>query len=760
MADETGKEKLNELQEKFNKLQSEQVENTKTIASYQRQIKEDWDGIMTAAEEEELIAARKAQIKQRDLERLLNELEAKKLIKTLSEDELKVHEDIVKEIKEKIELLDEEIDKADELKEAYNDISSSSNYILEKFTGINGKSKKFADAMKQSGGAGAYLKKTIGGVANQMTLANVGATLLLKTFEKIASYAQTAKKLTIDPVSDALDVNKATELAFKRLDEFRASARELQLIDPGEIEAFEKRMFHLSDTFKGTTEDFIKINKALHQTSNVFRELELTSPAAANAMIGFANVMERSFKVPAQDTANLMDHVSHTFGLGATEAQQFTAEMSVLADNLGLNVTQTLKDFESHSSNLSKFGLPSMRNEFMKLSKVSQLTGIGIGSIVGSLEGLSTFEGALTAASKINAVFGTTLDGLELAETVDMEGPVAAFIKLKEGLGGIDISSIKSRSRLTVLAQSIGMTAEELIKMDQVGVESLQNIAGESMTVVGAMEKVNSMSERSDLTTEGLARTQDEAAKNMHSTSRMLEDQTRAMTTFAEENTKLAQTINELSGMLKILAGVAIVGVIGKMVAATSAGGKMMGMMGNMGGAVPGLVGKLAKLSGGLMGVAMAGQGGKALQEAGHETAGAATAVLGGAASGAMMGSAILPGWGTAIGGVLGGIGGAMQLMAPGNNFVSTTAPMGVGEAGTETYAERTQITAKAGSKLTKEGGSSTPISLNLTVNLVTKEGKTLSSQTTTQNFAQDAGADFGKHVNAYLDKHLNLIYD
>ena len=60
------------------------------------------------------------------------------------------------------------------------------------------------------------------------------------------------------------------------------------------------------------------------------------------------------------------------------------------------------------------------------------------------MEKFSTFEGALTAASQLNAVFGTTIDGLELMDTVILDGPVEGFIKLREQLetSGIQIDKL------------------------------------------------------------------------------------------------------------------------------------------------------------------------------------------------------------------------------------------------------------------------------------------------------------------------------
>ena len=51
-------------------------------------------------------------------------------------------------------------------------------------------------------------------------------------------------------------------------------------------------------------------------------------------------------------------------------------------------------------------------------------------SLISSMERFSTFEGALSAASNLNAVFGTTIDGLELMDVTMEEGPLKGFIKL------------------------------------------------------------------------------------------------------------------------------------------------------------------------------------------------------------------------------------------------------------------------------------------------------------------------------------------
>ena len=97
------------------------------------------------------------------------------------------------------------------------------------------------------------------------------------------------------------------------------------------------------------------------------------------------------------------------------------------------------------------------------------------------------------------------------------------------------------------------------------------------------------------------------------------------------------------------------------------------------------------------------------------------------------------------------------NVFAPGDNFISAPKVATVGDVGTETITSRTQRALNTGDKITREPAASAgPTELNLTINLVTKEGKTLATQAISNQMSHSA---LGSAVSAILDEKLNLIY-
>ena len=179
-------------------------------------------------------------------------------------------------------------------------------------------------------------------------------------------------------------------------------------------------------------------------------------------MIKTSFLLERRLNIPISETAKVTETLSQALERMPKKLKGLR-HLLRSADNLGLDVRQAFSDFTAQSNNLAKFGLPDLQGEFLKLSKIQQQTGISIDSMLSALENFSTFEGALTAASKLNAVFGTTIDGLELMNTFNIDGPVEGFIKLREQLeaSGLEIDQLNF-SQMRALTSSIGMSAEQM----------------------------------------------------------------------------------------------------------------------------------------------------------------------------------------------------------------------------------------------------------------------------------------------------------
>ena len=137
-------------------------------------------------------------------------------------------------------------------------------------------------------------------------------------------------------------------------------------------------------------------------------------------------------------------------------------------------------------------------------------------SIVSSMEKFTTFEGALTAASKLNAVFGSTIDGLELMDVTIEDGPLAGFAALKTQMeaAGMTISDM-NHSQLKVLQENLGITAQELRQLGNISASELQKIADGSDSLTTVSEGLAQMKEgQKDLETpaERLAKAQENLA--------------------------------------------------------------------------------------------------------------------------------------------------------------------------------------------------------------------------------------------------------
>ena len=97
--------------------------------------------------------------------------------------------------------------------------------------------------------------------------------------------------------------------------------------------------------------------------------------------------------------------------------------------------------------------------------------------------------------------------------------------------------------------------------------------------------------------------------------------------------------------------------------------------------------------------------------------------------------------------------------MAPGQNYVSQPTSTAIGDSlGSETVTKRTQAVLGTGDRVATNApaASAGPTELNLTINLVTKEGKTLATQAISNQMSHSA---LGSAVSAILDEKLNLIY-
>ena len=731
-----------EQQDKFNKLKEAEAKLEERIATYKKETVDEYAAILKGEEESILLAQKKY-----DIESIrLKELE--KYAEQLGEISAADQEHIDR-LKEQVATYKKLAAGGEDVRKGLNDIGQSADHVASKFFGINGKVKDFAKGLKRAGNPIAYLKDQMKLVGKNLTKANINAALMLNLYEKSAAAAKKLAGWTIGPVLEAVDLSSAMDRAIKRQDTFRLASRDVGNRTVEDMEAYKEKMLRLGMATDGTTEDMIRINKELFHSSNLFRELKNKADPAREELEKMAQSLERRFNIAIVDTSKLTNTLAQTFGYSAGEAADFSAQLALLANNMGLDVTTVFNDFGAQANNLAKFGLPDLQGQFLELKKVSQMTGISMDAMVGSMEKFTTFEGALTAASKMNAVFGSTIDGLSLMDTVMEEGPIKGFIKLRQEMesNGIEMDNL-NYAQMRSLQDSLGLTAEQIRQFGSASAEEMEAVAAGTMDATLAAKQLQEGRKEGQTTEELMQETMSDVATSMDKMAVATEKQTRSML-------QMSKTAKLVAGAFKIIGGLFGAWMLGKIAqlilkntllsasytkvaasAATSAAAQQASAAaGGAGGAV-GKMGMLKSLGGGAM-----------------KIAGPIAAAAAGAYAGHKINEAIY-GEGNVDYDLFGS-----NVFAPGDNFISAPKIGTVGDVGTENITSRTQRALKAGDKITREpgGGTTSPVELKLTVNLMTKEGKALDTLNLVEELVP--GAKIGKMVAAYLDEKLNLNF-
>jgi len=377
-------------------------------------------------------------------------------------------------------------------------IAADADQILTTFLGITSETKQFGKSLKAAGSPTKLLKdrfaaaksevKKIGGNALALNAALKTGSAIAKDLGKaLLAVAQ----ITLEPVKNAVNFEQAIRKGREEIDSFKVAARDLGILESGGIDRFFKSMTSLRAGTRATREELKNVTLELFNSSNAFRELTAANDPATRSLTKTAFLLQRRLNVSIKDVSGIAEKLSLSFGLTGEEATDFASSLAVLADEMGLKANKVLSETPQLMSTLSKFNIPDLQREILKLGKIQQMTGISLDQMMGSLEKFTTFEGALTAAANLNAVFGTTVDGLELMDTVMMKGPIAGFIQLRKTLEatGIQIDKLNF-AQLRSLSSTLGLLPEQLLAFGKVSAEEFENITAGSMSGADAIAKL------------------------------------------------------------------------------------------------------------------------------------------------------------------------------------------------------------------------------------------------------------------------------
>ena len=673
----------------------------------------------------------------------------------VSDEELEILKNKLKELikirKEKQKDREDEKNDDNERRNRQSRINTELNFqadqILTRFAGIDSKTMKTAKTLKELGNPVKVFKAGLGEASKKIQEAGLGSLLMVKTFEKLKETASFIGKLSFEGVGEGFNLLGNVEKAAKRQDAFRLAARETNVLAGQQIEELGQKFMRLGQETDGTTEDFMRINKELFNTSNVFRDLKARNDETRESLEKTAFTLQRRFMINVVDSAKLTDILGQSFGKTVPEIEEFEKTLAASASTLGLNVKTVLADFAAEATNLSRFGLPDIQREFLSLSVIAQKTGISINQVTGALEKFSTFEGALTAASKLNAVFNTTIDGMEIMEEFNLNGPVAALIKLREGLEqtGQSFSDLNF-AEMRVFQESLGMNSLQLKSFTEVSVEELKKIQEETkgLSFAEAEKVLQKGRKEAELSAEKRLNFIDKSVTAMNKEGKQLDNINRSvmdsLNGMSESMNKLIQALNYVGDIIKIALVGGMIKFIGQTVMATRAAqvlAQTQAMTNVTTGLGPGLGagGFLAGSAGGFLGLAALGIGAGIMIEGSdldiYEKEGGGSAMD---RAGGIKERGGLPGFQSEL------------------NYSSMDQTAVVGEV-PETIALRQQATTIPAGASVKQIAAG-PSNINLTVNLVTREGEIL--ETTNITTAVDE-KEMNKAITTYLNSKLNL---
>lgn len=221
------------------------------------------------------------------------------------------------------------------------------------------------------------------------------------------------------------------------------------------MESLQKEGQELEGTMRALTGEGLGVGK---------REL-------AEAAKGFG-FLDDKFKDLRQQSVLL----GREFGIGSAAAGQLTRQfylagdsskdlsknyqdISDAANKAGVPVADFSKEILASSNFMASFGRKS-RQVFLDSAKYAMRYGLSLKSLEGFTDLTDTFEGAANAAAKMNAIFGTSVNGLELMMEND---PSKRLEMVRKALIGQGKSwDNLSRQERKFLAQTVNVSEEEL----------------------------------------------------------------------------------------------------------------------------------------------------------------------------------------------------------------------------------------------------------------------------------------------------------
>lgn len=390
------------------------------------------------------------EINNESIDGLEKELKKRQLILEKIEEEIKLkrlNNEDTKELREREELIKRLI-------ESQNELLEEQREILEDIKDLP---KSFADDLSKSLG-----------IITDINESGLGQTynLFKKSGGVLKGINNAAEHLSKDllPRIGVSMLEKAQELflvGFHQLDEVGATlARNIP-----QGREYQKMIENIAATSGQAYLNFEDAGNALESINHNFASFnQLGKPAQQNLI--YTGALMEKLGVDTETFGENLNTMNKAFGMSTDEYGDFQKRLFGASKSLGISVGVLNKNFGQMSERLSQFKGQRAEKIFLDMALASKNTGIEMDKLLEITERFTTFEGAATAAGKLNAVLGgNVINSLDLMNA-SLDDPIKTFELLK---GAVDKSgkSFKEMSPAMkrVISDATGIDIKSLDKL-------------------------------------------------------------------------------------------------------------------------------------------------------------------------------------------------------------------------------------------------------------------------------------------------------
>ena len=305
-------------------------------------------------------------------------------------------------------------------------------------------SGRIANIMSEQESQDAFFENITGGLKEMMNPAVVGEAMLKK-------FAEMSIVLTLALDNLQSEFNLATSAGGK----FNDQLGDLLNSSIGTYVSFQNLGAVAADltnnlgALQGQSAEALMDNKELQLSLGTLAELGMTAEQTSQMMMTFVGA----------------------FNMTSAEAEQLTMNMAGLSQETGASIQQIGQDLQRLMPRLQAFGKDSVKI-FANLERQAKATGASIDELANiSLRFADSFQDSTTAAAQLNAMFGTSVDGMELFTRAASGDTTGALNMLRSQLqaAGNDVSNM-SFTELSSMAKILGTDVDTVQKAFKGGI--------------------------------------------------------------------------------------------------------------------------------------------------------------------------------------------------------------------------------------------------------------------------------------------------